>query len=114
VAKNRWLPVFNHTNENQSKKRRYRPHARRPDRGIIVFPISNQEKDETVWQLYRVTLPLCALPIAFPDRLLLCGRRIILVEATATEHLIILGHTQIAFLTIRTPTAVPPQSAIAT
>jgi DNA-binding LacI/PurR family transcriptional regulator len=67
--------------------------------GIIIFPVSNLQEDETVFELYKDNFPFVLVDRYFPG--LDCsyvvsdnfggGYR-------ATEHLLILEHTQIAFL----------------
>lgn len=67
--------------------------------GLVIFPVSNMRYDSSIWQLKAEGIPFVLIDRYFPD--LECDR----VTADnfagayrATEHLIILGHTQIAFL----------------
>lgn len=67
--------------------------------GLVIFPVSNMSYDSSIWQLKAEGIPFVLIDRYFPD--LDCDR----VTADnfggayrATEHLIILGHTQIAFL----------------
>jgi GntR family transcriptional regulator of arabinose operon len=67
--------------------------------GLVIFPVSNMSYDSSIWQLKAEGVPFVLIDRYFPE--LDCDR----VTADnfggayrATEHLIILGHTQIAFL----------------
>lgn len=67
--------------------------------GLVIFPVSNMSYDSSIWQLKAEDMPFVLIDRYFPD--LQCDR----VTADnfggayrATEHLIILGHTRIAFV----------------
>ncbi len=101
VAKRRgYQLVFNHTNENLEQEREDVTRMRRDQvAGVILFPISNQEEDEMVWQLHEDRFPFVLVDRYFPG--LNCCY--VVSDNTggayrATEHLIILGYSQIAFL----------------
>jgi GntR family transcriptional regulator of arabinose operon len=101
VAKHRgYQVVFNHSNESLSQEKED------VDRlcadgvaGVIVFPVSDVEYDETIWRLHAVKFPFVLVDRYFPA--LDCDY--VVVDNwgggyRATEHLIILGHSRIAFL----------------
>jgi DNA-binding LacI/PurR family transcriptional regulator len=66
--------------------------------GLIIFPVSNVRYDESIWELRAARVPLVLVDRYFPD---LDTDYVIADNAggtyRATEHLIILGHTRIAF-----------------
>ncbi len=67
--------------------------------GLIVFPTSNITYDETIWQLHTARFPLVLVDRYFPG--LPCSYVVVdnLGGAyRATEHLINLGHTSVAFV----------------
>lgn len=66
--------------------------------GMIIFPVSNVRYDEAIWQLRAAGVPLVLVDRYFPD---LDTDYVIADNGAgayrATEHLIILGHSRIAF-----------------
>jgi DNA-binding LacI/PurR family transcriptional regulator len=101
AAKRRGYQVmFNHSSESpeQEKEDLDRLLASRVA-GAIVFPVSDVEYSETIWRLHESKFPLVLVDRYFPS--LDCDY--VVVDNLgggykATEHLISMGHTQIAFL----------------
>jgi GntR family transcriptional regulator, arabinose operon transcriptional repressor len=92
--------VFSHSNENlqQEKEDIARLRADRAA-GVILFPVSNCEIDENIEELYTQEFPFVLVDRYFPR--LDCSYVVsdnLSGGYRATEHLIILGYTQIAFL----------------
>jgi DNA-binding LacI/PurR family transcriptional regulator len=66
--------------------------------GLIIFPVSNVLYDESIWELRAAGVPLVLVDRYFPD----LDTDFVIADNRggtyrATEHLIILGHTSIAF-----------------
>jgi DNA-binding LacI/PurR family transcriptional regulator len=101
AAKHRGYHVmFNQSNESlkQEKQDLERLYANRVA-GAIVFPVSDVEYSETIWRLHASGFPLVLVDRYFPS--LDCDY--VVVDNLgggyrATEHLIALGHSRIAFL----------------
>lgn len=67
--------------------------------GLILFPTSNVSYDKTIWQLHQEGFPLVLVDRYFPD--LACDYVVVDNRGGAywaTEHLLNLGHTTVAFV----------------
>ncbi len=101
VAKHRgYQVVFNHSNESLQQEDEDVQRLREDGvGGLIVFPVSNIEHDETLLRLHAQAFPFVLVDRFFPT--LDCDR--VTVDNfgggyRAAEHLVILGHSRIAFL----------------
>ncbi len=91
---------FTYTEENQEQQARdivrlLADHIS----GLIIFPLSNTLRDESVWRLQAEHVPFVLIDRYFPD--LQCsyvGADNFAGGYRATEHLLILGHTRISFV----------------
>jgi GntR family transcriptional regulator, arabinose operon transcriptional repressor len=92
--------VFNHSNECLEQEKEDIAHMRSDQvEGIIIFPLSNEEHDEAIWELYREKFPFVLVDRFFPN--LDCDYVIadnVNGGFRATEHLILLGHKAISFI----------------
>jgi DNA-binding LacI/PurR family transcriptional regulator len=101
VAKHRgYQVVFNHSDESLQQENEDVERLRADGvGGLIVFPVSDVEHDETLWRLHAQAFPFVLVDRYFPT--LDCDR--VVVDNfnggyRAVEHLIILGHSRIVFL----------------
>ena len=101
VAKHRgYHVVFNYSKESLQQEKRDVERLRADGvAGLIVFPVSDVEYDETMWRLHTQVFPFVLVDRYFPT--LDCDH--VVVDNLgggyrAAEHLIILGHSRIAFL----------------
>jgi len=101
VAKHRgYQVVFNHSNERLQQEAEDIQRLRGDNvGGLIIFPVSDVERDETLLRLHAQAFPFVLVDRFFPA--LDCDR--VTVDNfgggyRATEHLIILGHSRVAFL----------------
>jgi GntR family transcriptional regulator, arabinose operon transcriptional repressor len=67
--------------------------------GLIIYPLSNLDYDESIWQLQADDIPFVLIDRYFPN----LDTDYVISDNVgggyrATEHLIILGHTRIGFL----------------
>lgn len=101
VAKYRgYQVVFSHSNENmEQEKADIARMVRDKVAGFIIFPCSNSDYDEAIWQLNEEKVPFVLVDRFFPD--LDCDYVVadnLGGGYRATEHLILLGHKEIGFV----------------
>jgi DNA-binding LacI/PurR family transcriptional regulator len=97
---------FTYAEENQEQQARDITRLREDHvLGLMIFPVTNTTYDETIWSLYDEHFPIVLIDRYFPDlRADYVGPDNYGGGYRATEHLLMLGHTRIAFVSSYTET----------
>jgi DNA-binding LacI/PurR family transcriptional regulator len=97
---------FTYAEENQEQQARDIRRLREDHiLGLVIFPVTNTTYDESIWHLHDEHFPFVLIDRYFPDLLTdYVGPDNFGGGYRATEHLLILGHSRIAFVSSYTET----------